>query len=124
MVDNYSEYVPCIKAEIAAIVDDDNNDNKYLPCEVKGVVVDYYDDDSNDFITYLIRTDNTKGDRTISDREKLYDKLIQNKPINSNDIVERYKNLNKYYIDKNNIIYLITNNVCRPKIRLLFDDGG
>ena len=47
--------------------------------------------------------------------DMLHDEIIWDKPINSNDIVERYKNLNKYYIDNNNIIYLIKNNVCRPK---------
>ena len=106
MVDNNNEYVPCIKAEMAAIVDDDNNDNNYLPCEVKGVAVD--NDENNDFITYLIVTNYTEGDRTIPYDDKLYDKLIWNKPINSNDIVEEYKILNKYYIDNNNICLLYT----------------
>ena len=69
-------------------------------------------------------TNDTKGDRTIPYDDMLHDKLIWNKPINSNDIVERYKKLNKYYIDNNNIIYLIKNDVCRSKTRLLFDDGG
>ena len=62
---NNNEYLPYSETEIATIVDDDNNDNNYLPCEITGVVVDNYDDDSNDCITYLIRTDNTNGDRTI-----------------------------------------------------------
>ena len=95
MVDNYSEYMPCIKAEIAAIVDDgnnnseylpyseieiaaivddDNSDNNYLPWEVTGVVVDSYDDDRNDFMTYMIMTDNTNGDRTIPYDDMVYDK--------------------------------------------------
>ena len=30
-------YLPYSETEIATIVDDDNNDNKYLPCEVNGV---------------------------------------------------------------------------------------
>ena len=69
-----------------------------------GVVVDNYENDSNDFMTYMIMTDNTEVDRTITDDDMVYDKLIWNKPINSNEIVEEYKNVDKYYID-NNIIY-------------------
>ena len=42
MVNNYSEYLPYSEIEIAIIVDDDNNDNNYLPCEVKGVVAVSY----------------------------------------------------------------------------------
>ena len=57
-------------------------------------------------------------------KRQVHDKLIWNKPINSNEIVEEYKKLDKYYIDNNNIIYLIKNKLYRPKIRLLFNDGG
>ena len=62
--------------------------------------------------------------QTIPYDDMVYDKLIWNKPINSNDLVEEYKNLSKYYIDNNNIIYLIKTKLYRPKIRLLFDDAG
>ena len=54
----------------------------------------------------------------------LHDKLIWNKPINSNDIVEEYKNLNKYYINDANMMFSRKNKLYRPKIRLLFNDGG
>ena len=45
-----------------------------------GVVVDNYDDDRNDLITYMIMTDNTEVDRTITDCDMVHDKLIWNKP--------------------------------------------
>ena len=94
----------CIRdrSEIAIIVDGDNNDNNYLPWEVMGVVVDNHDDDSNDLITYMIMTDNTEVDRTIPDCDMVYDKLIWNTLINTNEIVEKYKNGDKYYNDNIN----------------------
>ena len=52
-------------------------------------------------------TNYTGGDRTITNRDKLYDELIGNNPIN--DV---------------NIMYLIKNRLYRHKIRLLLDDGG
>ena len=121
MVNNYNEYLPCSKIEIVITVDGDNNDNNYLPWVVKGVVVENYDD----YMTNMIMTDNTEVDRTIPDRDMVYDKKLQNKPFNSgNKIVEEYKILNKYYINNNNIIYMIKNILYRPKIRMLFNDGG
>ena len=54
---------------------------------------------------------------------KLYDKLIWNNPINYDSFAE-YKNLNKYYIHDGNIMFSRKNKLYRPKIRLLFDDGG
>ena len=43
--------------------------------------------------------DSTEVDRTIPDRDMVYDKKLQNKPINSgNEIVQEYKSLGKYYI--------------------------
>ena len=68
-VDNYSEYLPCSEIEITIIVDGDNNDNNYLPREVMGVVVDNYDD----CMTNMIMTDNTEVDRTIPNRDMVYD---------------------------------------------------
>ena len=82
MVENYSKYLPWVEADIAVVGDDDGN---------------------NDLITYLIVTNNTKGDRTITDRDKLYDKLIWNNPINYDSFVE-YKNLNECYINDSNIM--------------------
>ena len=49
--------------------------------------------------------------------------MIGNNPINDNGFV-KYKNLNKCYINDVNIMYLIKNKLYRPKVRLLFDDGG
>ena len=48
----------------------------------------------------------------------------RNNPVNYNDIVEKYEKLNSHYVDSNNIRCSIKNNVCRPKIRWLYDDGG
>ena len=45
-------------------------------------------------------------------------------PVNYNDIVEKYEHLNSHYIDRDNIMYLIKNDLCRRKTRLLFDVGG
>ena len=67
------------------------------------------------------RQDHTKGDLTILDGDKLYDVILWNNPV---DIVEKYENLNSHYIDRDNIMYLIINELCRRKPRLLFHDGG
>ena len=53
-----------------------------------------------------------------------YDKLIGSTSINVNEIVNEYKMFDKYYNDCNNIIYLLNNKINRPKIRMLFNDGG
>ena len=100
-VDNYSKYLPWVEADIAVVDDNENND----------------------LVTYLIVTNYTEGDRTITDRDKLYDKLIWNNPINYDSFVE-YKNLNKYYIHDGDIMFSRKNKLYRLKIRLLFDDMG
>ena len=100
---NYIEYVPCIEADIAAVGDDVDN---------------------NELLIYLIMKNYTKGDRTILYDNMLHDEVIWNKHINSNSIVEIYEELDKYYIDSNNIRHSILNHVYSFKIRLLFDDGG
>ena len=102
MVYNYSEILPDVEAEVVAEVDDN----------------------VDELLTYLIMTDNTKGDRTIPDRDKLYDMVIWNDHINYKDMVEEYDNINNYYIDNNNIMYSIINDLYRLKIKWLFDDGG
>ena len=67
---------------------------------------------TNKIITY-----NTEVDRTIPDRDMVYDKKLQNKHINSgNEVVEEYTILNEYYINNNNIIYVIKNILYRPNI--------
>ena len=96
---------------------------KYLPYNEADIAVGEEDNGNNDFITYLVVTNYTGGDRTITNRDRLYDELIGNNPINDDGFV-KYKNLNKCYINDVNIMYLIKNKLYRPKIRLLFDDGG
>ena len=57
-------------------------------------------------------------------RDRLYDVIIWNNPVDYYGIVEKYENLNSRYIGRNNIMYLIKNELCRRKTRLLSDDGG
>ena len=111
---NYEEFVERLGRERS-------NNNEYLPYSEIEIAVDDVKDDN---ITYLILTEYTKGDRTILERDQVHERIIWNKPINSKDIVERCKKLNKYYIDSTNVMYSIINDLYRPKIRLLFDDGG
>ena len=72
----------------------------------------------------LIVTNHTKDDLTILDGDKLYDVIIWNNPVYYCGIVEEYDNLNSSEIDRNNIMNLIKNELCRRKTRLLYDDGG
>ena len=65
-------------------------------------------------VNYRIVTNYTEGDRTITDRGKLYDKLIGNNPINYDSFVE-YKDLNTYYIHDGNIMYLIKSKLYRTR---------
>ena len=84
------------------------NKSKYLPCnetEVEG------DKGNNDFINYLVVTNNTDGDRTITNHDRLY------------EFAENDENLNGICIYDVNIRDSIISNVYRYKIRL-FDDGG
>ena len=69
-----NEDLPC--DGIIAVVNDDNAVyNKHLPGDKIGVLVadDDYDDE---IITYLVMTKNTKGDLTIPDVDKFYDRII------------------------------------------------
>ena len=86
------------------------NNNKYLPCNETEVVGD--DVDNNDNITYLIMTDYTGGDRTMTNHDRL------------NEFEDNDEHLNCICIYDVGIRYLIINNVYSFKIRLLFDDGG
>ena len=99
----------------------DDDYTEFLPYDIIGTAVD---DDNDDFITYLVVTDDTKGDMTILNRDQLYEIMICNNHINYNSIVEEYDNVDNHYVDNNNMMYLIKNDVYRPKIRLLYDDGG
>ena len=101
---NYMKYLPCDEADIAVVGEDNEN--------------------NNDFITYLVVTDNSKGDRTMLNRDKVYEIMIWGDHIDYNSIVENYKELNNLYIDNHNIRYSIKKDLYRPKIRLLFDDMG
>ena len=99
----------------------DSDDIEYLPCDETGIAAD---DNNDEIIIYLIVTNHTKGDLSILDGDKLHDVIIWNNPVDYYGIVEKYENLNSRYIDRDNIMYLINNELCRRKIRLLFDDGG
>ena len=105
-MNNNNEYVPCIKAEIAAIVDDGNDDNgiKYLP------VVENYEDNykiNNQLMTYDI----TEINGTLLDRDLKY--LFDNSFIDEHEY--------NVTIHK---IYSLNNKLNRPQIRMLFNDGG
>ena len=84
------------------------NKSKYLPCKEADIAVGEDDNENNDFITYLVVTNYTGGDSTITNRDRLYDELIGNNPINYDGFI-KYKNLNVYYINDVNIMYLIKN---------------
>ena len=68
--------------------------------------------ENNDFITYPVVTNNTEGDRTITNHDRLY------------EFAENDENLNGICIYDVNIRDSIISNVYRYKIRLFFDDGG
>ena len=113
----YKEFVKRLGVEMI------DKKNKYLPYNDIEIAVVGDDNENNDLVTYLIVTNYTEGDRTITDRDKLYEKLIGNNPINYDGFM-KYKNLNVCYINDVNIMCLIKNKLYRPKIRLLFDDMG
>ena len=64
----YREFVERLGVEMV------DNYSKYLPYRETEVIGD--DDESNDFVTYLIVTDHTKGDLIILDGDKLNDIII------------------------------------------------
>ena len=110
------KYLPC---EIVSAANDDKIDDiDYLPCVETGIAAD---DNNDEIIIDLIVTNYTQGDLTILDGDKLYDVIICNNPV---DIVEKYENLNSLYIDGDNIMNLINNELCIRKSRSLYDDGG
>ena len=113
---NYEEFVERLGGERS------NNNNKYLPYSETEVVGD--DDENNDFVTYLIVTNHTEGDRTIPNVDKFYDIVMWSNPAEYYYGIMDKTDLNSYYITKDDIMYLIKNELCIRKIRLLFDDGG
>ena len=116
-VDNI-EFLPCDM--VSAARGDTNVDD--LPVYKVGLLVvdDYYNEE---MINDLIVTANTKGELTIPNVDRFYELLVCN-------------NVGKYYLDtmdkidddgyynNNNKMYLIKNELCIRKTRLLFDDGG
>ena len=95
------------------------------PYGVTGVVVDNCDDD--EIITYLGLTKNTYGDWNRNTKANMvYDLIIMwSNPVNhSYGVMEPLEKVNSCYIDGSNKMYLIKNELCIHKIRLLFDDGG
>ena len=69
-------------------------------------------------------TNYTKGDWTIPNVDKFYDIVMWSNPAEYYYGIMDKINLNSYYITKDDIMYLIKNELCIRKIRLLFDDGG
>ena len=143
-VDNM-KYLPCM--EIRADVNDDYSvEKKYLPGEKIGVLIaDYYfdgdnnkhlpsdetgtvvDDENNgEMVTYLIMTKNTKGELTINDADRFYDRIIMgDNPINYYYGIMDKVDLNGHYAKKDNIImYVNKTEMCKSTIRLIFYDGG
>ena len=58
-------------------------------------------------------TEYNNGDRTILERDQVYD-----------DIVEEYDKTGNHYVYNHEIMYVIVNDWYNHKIRLLFDDMG
>ena len=106
-------------------------DNKYLPCEIVSTaidVIDYLlydkantaaDNNDNETVIDITMTDRTKGDWTVLDDNKLHNLITGNNPV---DIVEEYKNLDNLYMNKNNIMCLEKNDLCKRKTRFLYND--
>ena len=114
------EYLPC--DVISAAIDDDNvEDIVYLPYDETGIAAD--DNNNDEIITYLIVTNNTKGDLTIPDVDMICDVIIWNNPIDYYGIMDK-TSLNGHYIKKGNIMNLIKNEMYLYNLRLIFDDGG
>ena len=104
-----NEYLPCSNNKIEIIINDHNKGIKYLP------MVENYDDNykmNNKIITY----DLTDVDRTLLDRDLIYEIEL----VNKYEIVDNYYEYNV----SNNKIYSLKNKTNRPKIRMLFNDGG
>ena len=85
-----------------------------LPCDVIGAAVD--DDNVDDIVTYLIVTNNTKGDLTVNDVDEVYDVILWNNSMGYYSIVDKI-NLNGHYIERDNIIDLNKNEMCMYSIR-------
>ena len=65
--------------------------------------------DDDDIVTYLVVTNNPKGELTVYDVDKVYDVIIWNNPVGYYNIVVEYESLNDDYIDRCNIMNLNKN---------------
>ena len=97
--------------------DDTTVNDEHLPCDVIDIV-DKYDD-----LTYLILTENTKGELTITNVDRNCKLIVCNNVFNYYSDTLDEINGDGYYKNNNNMS-LIVNELCKCKTRLLFDDGG
>ena len=105
------------KFDIDDYFDNTTVDDKHLPCEVMDIV-DEYDD-----ITYMGITNDTKGEFTMPNVDRNFELIVGNKGYNYYiDTIEEKSNDDYYNYNSN--IYVIVNEWCSRKVRLLFDDGG
>ena len=101
MYKRQDEYLPDTNNKYEIIISE-NKDIRYLP------VVEYNRDD---YSINLLITNDTEINGTLLDRDWKY--LVNNNFINKHE-----------YNVANNKICLLNKNLDRPKIRLLFNDGG
>ena len=99
-VDNYSEYLPYVETDVATVVNEE-------------------------LLTYLVVTENTKGEIIIPIVDRNFERMVcDNICIISNiDIMEKSNSVDCYNYNNKNVS-VIVNEWCSRKIRLLFDDGG
>ena len=64
------------------------------------------DDDDDDIVTYLVVTNNPKGDLTVHDVDKVYYIILCNNPAFDYYGIVDYTNLNDYYIERSSKIRL------------------
>ena len=71
-------------------------------------------------------TINNKGDLTKhTNADRFYEPIIWSKTGGYySGVMEQFEKWKDYYITGNNIMYLMKNELCIRKTRLLFDDGG
>ena len=117
-----NEYLP--GDVISTVANDDYiDDNKHLPGDKIGVIV--ADDDNNgEIITYLVMTNNTKGDLTIPKVDLIYEIIMWNNPVNYYYGIVNNTDLDGHYIKEGNIMDFIKNEWYLHNVRLIFDDGG
>ena len=97
-------------------------EKKYLPVDKIGVLVaaDYYDDE---MIMDLMVTRNNKGDLTIPNVHKFFERIIWSNLVDYYSIMNKIS-LNSHYMDGDKTLSLIENELNRNNVRLNFDDGG